>query len=94
MRHISEFRVWGCAIEAKLPPITTKALDYRTESGYYLNTTGTKAVIRYWDPNNPDEIGYCTTARLYEHKTYEKINMVSSKSEHMKIIFFNLKTPL
>ena len=40
-RHISEIRVWGCAIEAKLQPKTTKALDYRTESGYYLGTAGT-----------------------------------------------------
>ena len=67
--HISNFRVWGCAIEAKLPP-TTKSLDHRTESGYYLGITSTKAVICYWNPKKPYEIGYCTTAKFYEHQTF------------------------
>ena len=101
-RHISEFRVWECAIEAKLPPTTTKAMDYRTESGYYLGTTGTKAVIRYWHPKRPDEIGYCTTARFYEHKTTLPNGELSTGSklsqgikEQREIIFRNadLKLP-
>ena len=50
--HILEFRVWGCAIERKIPADATKALEYRTEPGYYMGTTRTKSVIRYWSPDN------------------------------------------
>ena len=61
-RHISEFRVWRCAIEAKPPP--TQALKYRTEPGYFMGIKETKVVIRYWNPQKPNEIGYCTTEKI------------------------------
>ena len=34
-----------------------------------MGITGTKAVIRYWNPQKPNEIGYCTIAKFYEHQT-------------------------
>ena len=45
-----EFRVFGCKIEAKIG-IDLKTLQERTEPGYYMGTTSTKSVIRYWIPS-------------------------------------------
>ena len=55
-------------MEAKIG-IHLKTLQERTEDGYYLGTTATKSVIRYWVPSKPDAIQYCTTARFFEHQT-------------------------
>ena len=75
--HISNFRVWGCYIEAHLPP--SKSLETLTEPGYYMGITSTKAVIRYWHPNKKS-IGYCTTARFYEHNSILPNGKLSSGS--------------
>ena len=64
-----EFRVFGCKIEAKIG-IDLKILQERTEPGYYMGTTSTKSVIRYWMPSKPAAIQYCTTARFFEHQTF------------------------
>ena len=64
----SEFRIFGCKLEAKIGAHVGN-LDERTEPGYYLGTTATKSVIRYWKPEKPYEIQYCTTARFFEHTT-------------------------
>ena len=63
-----EFRTFGCKIEARINT-HLKKLDERTEPGYYLGTTSTKAVIRYWIPEKPKQIQYCTTARFLEYQT-------------------------
>ena len=34
-----------------------------------MEIIGTKVVIKYWNPQKPNEIGYCTTAKFYEHHT-------------------------
>ena len=63
-----EFRTFGCKIEARINT-HLKKLDERTEPGYYLGTTSTKAVIRYWIPEKPKQIQYYTTARFFEYQT-------------------------
>ena len=40
-----------------------------TEPGYFLGTTSTKSVIRYWKPEEPKTINYCPTAKSYEYTT-------------------------
>ena len=63
------FRIFGCRLEAVIGQYV-HTLEPRTETGYYLGTTSTKSVIRYWIPKKPREIQYCTTARFFEHKTH------------------------
>ena len=46
------FRTFGCKIEVRINMHLTN-IDERTEPGYYLGTTSTKAVIRYWIPEKP-----------------------------------------
>ena len=46
-RSIHDLRVWGCHVEAKIDSHVPN-LDSRTEDGYYMGTTATKAVIKYW----------------------------------------------
>ena len=67
-RSINDFRMWGCHLEALKGGKLTNSED-RTESGYYLGTTVTRSVIRYWNPSKPKQIGYCTTARFNERST-------------------------
>ena len=62
------FRIVGCKFEAKIGTHLT-TLQPRTEDGYYLGTTSTKPVIRYWVPIKPDAIQYCTTSRFFEYQT-------------------------
>ena len=65
---ISDFRIFGCKVEARLSPRLAQ-LDDRTELGYFVGTNTTKSVIRYWKPEDPYAINYCTTARFYAYKT-------------------------
>ena len=44
-------------------------LNSRTEDGYYNGTTATKAVIKYWQPQNPNTFKYCVTAKFDEYNT-------------------------
>ena len=67
--NIYDFRVFGCKLEARLNT-QLQQLDPRTEEGYYLGTTATKAVIRYWRHEDPTTINYCTTARFFEYTTH------------------------
>ena len=78
-RSIHDFRVWGCHIEA-MKGNTLTNLEDRTESGYFLGTTATRSVIRYWNPKHPDKIGYCTTARFDEYQTYDPSGELSPGS--------------
>jgi hypothetical protein len=64
-----EFRVFGCKVEAKIGTHLAQ-LDPRSENGYFLGTTATKAVIRYFKPEEPNTIHYCVTAKFYEYITY------------------------
>ena len=79
-RSIHDFRVWGCHIEAMKGTKLTNSED-RTESGYFLGTTATRSVIRYWDPTNPNSIGYCTTAKFNEYETYDPSGKLSPGSK-------------
>ena len=65
---IADFRIFGCKLEARLNNHLAQ-LDARCEDGYYVGTTATKSVIRYWRPEKPNTINYCTTARFFEHNT-------------------------
>ena len=65
---IADFRFFGCKLEARLNNHLAQ-LDARCEDGYYVGTTATKSVIRYWRPEKPNTINYCTTARFFEHNT-------------------------
>ena len=71
--HISEFRVWGCYLEAKLPNDIIKKrgkLDERIERGYYMGTSSTNSIIKYWDPTEPEKVKYCTSAKFNDKVTY------------------------
>lgn len=46
-RSIHDLQVWGCRIEAKIDS-HVPTLNSRTEYGYYMGTTATKSVIKYW----------------------------------------------
>ena len=45
-----------------------KKLDETTDPEYYLGIISTKVVIRYWVPETPRQIQYCTIARLFEYQ--------------------------
>ena len=49
-RSVHDFRVWGCHIKAMMGTHLANMAD-RTETGYYLGTTATRSVIRYWNPH-------------------------------------------
>ena len=71
--HISEFHVWGCYLEAKLPNDIIKKrgkLDERIERGYYMGTFCTNSIIKYWDPTEPEKVKYCTSAKFNDRVTY------------------------
>ena len=69
-RSIHDFRVWGCHIEEILGTHLTNSAD-KTETGYFLGTTATRSVIKYWNSTKPNIIGYCTTARFNEYETLD-----------------------
>ena len=48
-RSIYDLSVYGCHIEANINS-NLPNLNSRTEDGYYMGTTSTKAVIKYWRP--------------------------------------------
>ena len=52
--RISEFRTWGCYLEAKIPADKIQKLDSRIEKGYYMGTSATNTVVKYWTPEKPD----------------------------------------
>ena len=58
---ISNFRIFRCKVEALIKSHLAN-LDPRYESGYYIGTTATKAVIRYWRPEELSIIKYYTTS--------------------------------
>ena len=97
--HISEFRVWGCYLEAKVPAEKLKQLDGRIEKGYYMRTSATNSVIKYWTPDDPSVIKSCTTAKFNDKITYTPDGNLSpgcimstgeSKPSHLKPITLNI----
>ena len=79
-RSIPDFRVWGCHIEA-MSGTYLGNMDDRTESGYYLGTTATRSVIRYWNTKRPNVIGYCTTAKFNKYDTLDPEGNMSPGSK-------------
>ena len=67
-RSIHDIRVWGCEIR----PISQSPskLQSSTQHGYFMGVTNTQAVIKWWDPNHPTTIKYCTSAKFNEFITY------------------------
>ena len=63
---MSELRTVGCKVEAKISSYRQQ-LDPRKDDGYYLGTTSSKAVIRYWNQNDPNKINSYVTANLFEY---------------------------
>ena len=64
-----EFRVFGCKVKAKIGTHLAQ-LDLRSEDGFFMGTTTTKAGIHYLKPEEPNTIHYCVTAKFYEYITY------------------------
>ena len=93
--HISEFWTWGCYLEAKIPDEKLKQLDSRVEKGYYMGTSATNTVIKYCNPEYPNEIRSCTKAKFNDRITYTPDGTLSpgsimstgnTKPNHMKTI--------
>ena len=63
----NELRVWGCEIF----PMSNKPakLDSRVQHGYYMGTTATSSIFKWWDPDNPGTIKYCHSAKFNELST-------------------------
>ena len=89
----SEFRIFGCRIEALIGSYL-QTLQPRTEMGYFLGTTSIKSVIRYWIPEKPKEIQYCTTARFFKHTTKLPDGQPSSGSQQMAKTTAPLQSPV
>ena len=53
-RSIHDVRVWGYHLEELNGGHLTNLEDI-TKSGYYIGTTATRYVIRYWNPTLKDE---------------------------------------
>mmetsp|Transcript_21445 Transcript_21445/g.30039 ORF Transcript_21445/g.30039 Transcript_21445/m.30039 type:complete len:93 (+) Transcript_21445:212-490(+) len=70
---------WGCKIEALLEKDLQQS-ESRTESGYYMGTTATKYIIKYWNPENPKKIGICTSCKLFEQQSYLQDGRLSPSS--------------
>ena len=62
------FRVFGCKVESKIG-INLKTLHERKEPRYYMGTSSTKLIIRYWIPSKPEILQYYTISRLFEQQT-------------------------
>ena len=67
-RSIYDFRIWGCYFKALKGGILTN-LEDRSETGYFMGTTATRSVIRYWHQRSPRIVGYCTTTCFNERST-------------------------
>ena len=79
-RSIYDFRVWGCHIEVVHDTHLTNLVD-RTETGYFLGTTATRSVIRYWYISKPKTIGFCTTTKFNENETLDPNGELSPESK-------------
>ena len=97
--HISEFRTWGCYLEAKVPDEKLKQLDSRIEKGHYMGTSATNTVIKYWNPKDPSEIKSCTKAKFNDKVTYTPDGTLSPgsimsvgepKPNNLKMVTLNL----
>ena len=78
---IHDIRCFGCqAIFYSVVPNTTD-ITPRGVKGYYLGTTATKEVIRYWNPDKPNEIQYGHTAKFYESISYLPNGILSPGSK-------------
>ena len=53
----------------------------RTETRYFVGTTATRSVIKYWNPSKPNIIGYCTTAKFNEYETLDSNGEMSPGSK-------------
>ena len=61
---------WRCQIEAICGSTTSKKqLTDHTETAYYLGTTATKTVIKYWNPKKSLIILYCVSANIFGFKS-------------------------
>ena len=67
---IHDVRCFGCQAIFYLVLPSTTDIKPRGVKGYYLGTTATKEVIRYWNPDKPNEIQYGHTAKFYESDSY------------------------
>ena len=56
-------------------------MEDRTETRYFLGTTATRSVIRYYHPSRPNTIEYCTTARFNEYETLDNDGKISPGSK-------------
>ena len=56
-----DFNIFGWKVEARINTYLQQ-IDPQIDDGYYTETTATKSVIRFWEPNDPNTIYYCTTS--------------------------------
>ena len=69
---ILDIRCFGCEIY----PIRTKSshgrkkLDPKNVSGYFMGVTASRALIKWWDTLNPQEMKFCQSAKFNESKVY------------------------
>ena len=79
-RSIHDFRVWVFHIEVIKGTHLTNLVD-RTVTGYFLGTTATRSVIRYWYPSRPSTVGYCTTPKFNAYETLDPSGELSPRSK-------------
>ena len=48
-----------------------------------MGSCGTRAIIKWWDPSQPNEIKYCTSAKFNEHETYLPNGKLSPESQYL-----------
>ena len=58
--------------------------NWRIEDGYYIGTTATKVVIKYWRPHDSNTIKYCITAKFDEYNTISTDGKLSPGSKVSK----------
>jgi len=63
-RSINDLKVWGCEIYP-ITPSPTK-LESRVQHGYYMGTTNTTSIFKWWDPSQPTKIKYFQGAKFKE----------------------------
>jgi len=71
--HISVCRTWGYYSEAKLSDNIIKKfgkLEHCILKGFYIGTSPTKSVNKYWSPDKPSRLQFCTTAKFNDKITY------------------------
>ena len=87
-RSIHDFCVWGCHLEPLKRGHLTNLEDI-TESGYCMDTTAIRSVIRYCNSTLEHEICYCATAKFNEYLTLAPTSSLLFSS----IVHQSLKEP-